>query len=171
MMLIESLTRGRQAVLSTLQLWLIFLACAVTATLLIAALQWLEFAHTPGPTPRTLADASPSPDRPAMAPGTHRPVLPRLEFAPTFADAVAALRGGRFADAYGRFVTLANEGDMDAGRIALLMHRYGPEVFGSTWDATTEQLVQWTRWSEAAAQKELASRSSGSMSCGPVERY
>ena len=39
--------------------------------------------------------------------------------APTFADASRLFRAGRYAAAYGRFVTMANEGDMHAARVAL----------------------------------------------------
>jgi hypothetical protein len=85
-----------------------------------------------------------------------RPPIPRAEFAPTFADAAESLRSGRYADAYGRFVRLADEGEVDAARMALVMHRLGPKVFGSAWDATVEQLIEWTRWSQAASEEELA---------------
>ena len=158
MTFIEKLTRDRQATVSTLLLWLIFLACAALATLLIAALQRVEPAPSRPPAPIPQAVAKPAPDGTTVPLVADRPPMPRIEFEPTFADAAKSLRAGRFAEAYGRFVTLADEGDADAGRIALVMHRYGPEVFGSMWDATTEQLAQWTSWSAAAAQKELASR-------------
>jgi hypothetical protein len=35
------------------------------------------------------------------------------------------------------------------------MHRRGPELFGSSGDASIEQLAAWTRWSEAASRMEL----------------
>ena len=155
MTFIDKLTRGQQATASTVRLWLTFLACAVVATVLIALVQRLEAALSGSPAPIVQAIAPSSTAMPHAA--DHRPV-PHIEFQPTFADAAQSLRAGRFAEAYGRFVTLADEGDADAGRIALVMHRYGSEVFGSTWDASTEQLTQWTHWSEAEAQQELASR-------------
>jgi hypothetical protein len=37
-----------------------------------------------------------------------------------------------------------------------MMHRFGPAVFGSMWDASVDQLVEWTHWSEAATSVELA---------------
>jgi len=81
---------------------------------------------------------------------------PHAAFAPTFADAAGLLRVGRHAEAYGRFVALADDGDVDAARFALLMHRYGPAVFGSAWDASPEQVADWTRSSARAADEELA---------------
>lgn len=141
----------RHAAAGTLRLWLLFLACAAVAALLIAALQRVDTAFGPPP----VATTSPAPT-PARAAAPERPPAPRAEFAPTFADAAASLRTGRYADAYGRFVALADEGDVDAGRIALVMHRYGREVFASDWDASVEQLAEWTRWSAAAAERDLA---------------
>ena len=137
------LARGRVAVLSAVRLWLVFLVAAAAAVLLMAAVQ-----H---------ADAALSRLAGATAASAAKPTtLPPVAFAPTFADAAASLRSGRYADAYGRFVALAEEGDVDAARIALLMHRFGPEVFGSEWDASPEQLEAWTAWSETAARRDLA---------------
>ena len=94
------------------------------------------------------------PNRSVLCTSTpERTATPRTAFAPTFADAAEALRAGRHAEAYGRFVALADEGDVDAARIALVMHRFGPALFGSPWDASVEQVAQWTRWSEVAAEK------------------
>ena len=135
------LARGRVAVLSAVRLWLVFLVAAGAAALLIAALQQGDAALS-----RVAGTAS----------AAQRTTLPPVAFAPTFADAAASLRSGRYADAYGRFVALAEEGDVDAARIALLMHRFGPEVFGSEWDASPEQLEAWTAWSETAARRDLA---------------
>jgi hypothetical protein len=158
MTFIDKLTHGQQAMASTVRLWLIFLACATVAPVLIALVQRLEAAWSGSPVPIAQAIAKPAPRSTALSLAADHRAISRFAFEPTFADAARSLRAGRFAEAYGRFVTLADEGDADAGRIALLMHRYGPEVFGSTWDASTEQLAQWTHWSEAAAQQELASR-------------
>ena len=147
---VSELARGRRAIVPTLRLWLVFLLAAGAAALLIAALQRLDAALSVSP-PRTTPQAS----APASAVSVNTG-LPRTAFAPTFADAAESLRAGRFAEAYGRWVTLADEGDVDAARIALVMHRFGPTVFGSQWDASVEQLAEWTRWSEAAAAKDLA---------------
>jgi hypothetical protein len=60
------------------------------------------------------------------------------------ARAIAAFRAGRFSEAYGRFVALADLGDAEAARLALWMYQRGPSLFGSDWDATPDQLSDWT---------------------------
>ena len=137
-----------RAPMSTLRLWVVFLFCGSVTALLIAALQR---ASELSPTRAEAAQAA-TPKRAAADP--RRP--PHAAFAPTFADAAGLLRVGRHAEAYGRFVALADDGDVDAARFALLMHRYGPAVFGSAWDACPEQVADWTRSSARAADEELA---------------
>ena len=78
--------------------------------------------------------------------------------APTFAEASRLFRAGRYAAAYGRFVTMANEGDMHAARVALVMHRFGPTLFGSDWDATTEELAEWSRLARSAEPADIDAR-------------
>jgi hypothetical protein len=60
-----------------------------------------------------------------------------------FADAVAQYQAGRYSAAYGRLTALANEGDVDAARIAIFMYRYGATLYGSHWDASPEELDDW----------------------------
>jgi len=62
-----------------------------------------------------------------------------------FVQAMAAHRKGDMSGAYGRLVVLANEGDPDAARIALFMHRYGPLLYRSTWDAQADDLESWAQ--------------------------
>ena len=150
---IIDLERGRRASLSTLRPWLVFLACSAVAALLIAALQRAGEAFS---SPAALGATGAAAAQVAGSTRFDRLQAPRTAFAPTFADAAESLRTGRYAEAYGRFVALADNGDIDAARIALVMHRYGPAVFGSAWDASGEQLAQWTQWSAVAAQQELA---------------
>ena len=144
---IAKLVRRHEAIVPAWRPWLIFLGCTALATALIATSQRASTA--------VLAPPVPTAPMTTNAPSDH-PAMPRAEFAPTFADAAESLRNGRYADAYGRFVRLADEGDIDAARIALVMHAMGPRAFGSTWDVTAEQLMEWTRWSEVAANEELA---------------
>ena len=144
---IADFVRSHATTVPTVRLCFVLLACAAVAAAQIATLR-------PG------SVATPSPRPPMTAPKTTTappdgPAMPRTEFAPTFEDAAESLRSGRYADAYGRFVRLADEGDVDAARMALVMHALGPKAFGSAWDATVEQLAEWTRWSEAAAKEDL----------------
>lgn len=162
---LTGLGRGRLRLVSTLRLWLVFLAFAGGAALLIAGLQRVETVLPPAFVPNVTASRTLPV---AVSPARDRPPVPGAVFATTFAEAAESLRTSRFPEAYGRFVALADEGDVNAARFALLMHRYGPEVFGSTWDASQKQLEEWTRWSEAAARQELAQRGLGSTAYAPA---
>ena len=62
-----------------------------------------------------------------------------------FAIAMKQFRLGRWADAYGKFSRLADRDHADAARMALLMVRYGPSLFGSGWGASQPQLDRWGR--------------------------
>lgn len=61
----------------------------------------------------------------------------------SFEAAMQAYQEGRYPAAYGRFVKLASSGHAEAARIALAMHRYGPQLYGSQWDAAPHQLRDW----------------------------
>lgn len=61
-----------------------------------------------------------------------------------YAEAVRSFRSGRTADAFGRFIDLANRGDVDAARIALFMHSYGPTLYGTYWEAGAQDVEYWT---------------------------
>lgn len=62
-----------------------------------------------------------------------------------FAEAVGLFRAQRFPQAYGRFVALADRGHAPSAQMALMMVSNGPTVFGSDWDANTDQLQRWQR--------------------------
>jgi len=57
---------------------------------------------------------------------------------------------GHWSAAFGRFAALAERGHPDAARIALMMVRYGPELYRSAWTVTPGQLVRWQEAAEAA---------------------
>ena len=40
---------------------------------------------------------------------------------------------------------LANNGSIEAARIALFMHRHGVQLYGSDWAATDEDLELWSK--------------------------
>lgn len=61
-----------------------------------------------------------------------------------YADAVQSFREGRTSDAFGRFIDLANGGDVDAARIALFMHSYGAKLYGKYWEAAPHHVAYWT---------------------------
>ncbi len=61
-----------------------------------------------------------------------------------YQDAIRQYKDGRLAEAFGRFVALANNGDADAARIALFMHRFGPPLYGRYWDLSPQEAESWT---------------------------
>jgi len=77
-----------------------------------------------------------------------------------YAVAVEAFRQHRYAAAYGRFARLADAGDLPSAQLALVMYRNGPLLFGSRWDASTEQLERWSamvvKSESASARMDLA---------------
>jgi hypothetical protein len=59
-------------------------------------------------------------------------------------EAVRTFRAGRMSHAFGKFIDLANRGDVDSARIALFLHTYGPVLFGKQWDAGDQDVAYWT---------------------------
>jgi hypothetical protein len=55
-----------------------------------------------------------------------------------------SFRAGHYAQAYGRYMALADAGHAVAARIALTMFRHGRQAFGSDWAASDQQLRQWS---------------------------
>ena len=61
-----------------------------------------------------------------------------------YAEALQSFRSGRTSEAFGRFMDLANRGDVDSARIALFMHQYGQPLYGKHWDAGPQNVAYWT---------------------------
>jgi hypothetical protein len=61
---------------------------------------------------------------------------------------VAMLRYERnqWAAAYAALTALADQGHPEAARIAWQMWRYGPQLYGTEFAATTRQLERWAQW-------------------------
>ncbi|WP_305751203.1 hypothetical protein [Leptothrix discophora] len=69
---------------------------------------------------------------------------------PTYAErmharALDSFRQGRFPEAYGRFVDLANTGHPASARYALWMCEQGPALFGKEWDCAPHEAEDWAR--------------------------
>jgi hypothetical protein len=62
-----------------------------------------------------------------------------------YAEAVQSFRAGRTAEAFGRFIEMANRGDVDAARIALFLHSYGPVLFNKQWEADQRDVAYWNQ--------------------------
>lgn len=78
-----------------------------------------------------------------------------------YAQAVEAFRAGRFPEAYGRFVALAEAGHANASRHALWMCEHGPSLFGRHWDCGPEQVERWTVAARRASQAQAISERPG----------
>jgi hypothetical protein len=63
--------------------------------------------------------------------------------------AAESFRQGRFPEAYGRFVDLANAGHAPSARYALWMCAEGPQLFGKDWDCAPHEVLDWTRLSDS----------------------
>jgi len=72
------------------------------------------------------------------------------------ARALDSFRQGRFPEAYGRFVELADAGHGASARFALLMCEQGPALFGKDWDCGPEQVRDWARAAGVAAPRVVA---------------
>ncbi len=59
------------------------------------------------------------------------------------ARAEHAFQQGRFPEAYGRFVALADAGHPPAARRALWMCEHGLAHFGRDWDCAPHQVADW----------------------------
>jgi hypothetical protein len=76
------------------------------------------------------------------------------------AAAVELFRQGRFPEAYGRFVELANAGHPASARYALWMCENGPALFGKDWDCAPHEIQDWAQLAGVMAPK-LAARQYG----------
>lgn len=61
------------------------------------------------------------------------------------ANAVASFQQGRFSEAYGRLMSLADAGYPPSAELALWMYANGPTLFGKDWDSNQEQLTAWAQ--------------------------
>jgi len=59
------------------------------------------------------------------------------------ARAVQAFQSGRFPEAYGRFVALADAGHAASASQALWMCEHGLAKFGRDWDCAPHQVADW----------------------------
>ena len=70
-----------------------------------------------------------------------------IEFAADirFAEAMDYYQLGKWAKAYERLAALADNNHAGAARIALLMYRFSPSLYGVTSNASKEQAERWAR--------------------------
>jgi len=60
-----------------------------------------------------------------------------------YGTAVSSFQQGRFPEAYGRFMALADAGHAPSAEVALFMAQNSTAVFSKDWDVTQEQLTAW----------------------------
>lgn len=73
-----------------------------------------------------------------------------------YAQAVQTFHAGRTSEAFGRFMDLADRGDVDSARIVLFLHAYGPVLYGKHWDALPGSLARWSRLVENSGSSARA---------------
>lgn len=81
----------------------------------------------------------------ASAPGTYAERM--------HARAVESFRQGRFPEAYGRFIELANTGHPASAQYALWMCEQGPTLFGKDWDCAPYDAANWAIAAGVAAPR------------------
>ena len=72
------------------------------------------------------------------------------------ARAVESFRAGRFPEAYGRFISLANAGHPPSARHALWMCAQGCALFGKDWDCAAHEIEDWARLARTAVPEVTA---------------
>jgi len=77
----------------------------------------------------------------AAGTGGPLPLGPRADFD----QGLAQYRAGRWASAYGTFSRLADGGDAESARLALILLKYGEQLNGSGWGASQPQIKHWMR--------------------------
>ncbi len=80
---------------------------------------------------------------PAQAPSQARAQTPSSLIERVHARALQSFRQGRFSEAYGRFIALADDGHAASARYALWMCENGPALFGSDWDCAPHEIEDW----------------------------
>ena len=68
--------------------------------------------------------------------------------------ATEAFRQHRYAQAYGRYVELADAGHPPSARMAMVMLQNGPALFGGEFAATTSQYARWNAVVVNAARRD-----------------
>lgn len=75
------------------------------------------------------------------------------------ADSDAAMRAyevNHWPQAYAAFAALADQGHAEAARVALLMRRHGPALYGQRFAADDRQVELWSRQAACAADNHAS---------------
>ena len=74
----------------------------------------------------------------------------------TFDRAIEHLAHGRWTEAYDLLASLADAGDPEAARVAMLMAMRGPRLFGRSFAATSSRRRRWQAAAKARAGEPIA---------------
>lgn len=75
-----------------------------------------------------------------------------------FEAAMQQYDDSHYGAAYEQFASLADQGHDEAARIALLMARFGPQLYGHQWPASAEQKAHWQQVVSRGPSKLVADR-------------
>ena len=109
-------------------------AAALTALLAVSGAR----AQTPAQAPALAAAGAASAAQTSIA-------QPMAGVSERFAEALAAYERNHWREAHRLLVLLADDGHAEAARMALLMWRHGPSLYGQPFAASAAQVERWTR--------------------------
>jgi hypothetical protein len=78
-----------------------------------------------------------------IAARTIAPTAPRDAMALRFEHAMQRFQSAEWSEAFTELRTLANRGHPPAARIALMLARRGPSLFGGSFPATGQERARW----------------------------
>jgi len=84
-----------------------------------------------------------APGASTAGPAGQGPAAPSPSIERAHANAVQLFRRARFAEAYGRFIELAEAGHAASARYAVWMCENGSPLFGAAWDCAPHELEAW----------------------------
>jgi hypothetical protein len=73
-----------------------------------------------------------------------------------FGHAVGDFKQGRRTAAYATFARLADQGDVESARVALMMYRHGEDFYGTAWGASQPQLDHWMALAHTPMERPIA---------------
>ena len=73
-----------------------------------------------------------------------------------FEQALAEYKQGRPTAAYGRLMRLADQGDAESARMALMLLRHGQQLHGTAWGASQPQIDHWMQLARKPMESMVA---------------
>lgn len=98
-----------------------------------------------------------TPQLSAAGPAAAGPAAPSRWLEQAHAKALDLFRRGRFSEAYGRFIELAEVGHPASARYAVWMCENGTPLFGVDWDCAPHEMEAWRAMGSAAERRSGSS--------------